>query len=34
MSPAPMVMMPSPPARKLLLKLDNATTVPFEEQSE
>ncbi len=27
-------MMPSPPARKLLLKLDNATTVPFEEQSE
>jgi len=27
-------MMPSPPVRKLLLKLDNATTVPFEEQSE
>ena len=27
-------MMPSPPVRKLLLKLDSATTVPFEEQSE
>jgi hypothetical protein len=27
-------MMPSAPVRKLLLKVDNNTTVPFEEQSE
>lgn len=27
-------MMPTPPSKKLLLKLDPATTVPFDEQSE